>query len=219
VRGAISLTAPKVKEIACSSREFSRLLTPHYFNGGTMRILNVALDIVDTINEWCGRIFGFALVLLVFVVVYEVVMRYLFNRPTIWGMEISQMLMLISVCLGVGYTFLHSGHVKITILQDSFSSRTKAVIDGITYFVVLICASALIWYGFKIFWQNLIFNYHTSSAFAPPQWPAKMLVPVGGGLLALQCVAKLVRDWTMALKGKKLQSRWEKGEAPLCHNE
>jgi TRAP-type mannitol/chloroaromatic compound transport system permease small subunit len=217
VRGALSLTASKVREIACTSREFFRLLTPHYFNGGTMKILNVALDIVDTINEWSGRIFGLALVLLVFVVVYEVVMRYFFNRPTIWGMEISQMLMLISVCLGVGYTFLHGGHVRITILHDSFSPRTKAVIDGVTYFIVLMCAAVLIWYGFKIFWQNLIFNYRTSSAFEPPQWPAKMLVPVSGGLLALQCVAKLVRDWTMALRGKKLESRWEKGEGGL-HN-
>ena len=62
-----------------------------------MRIFNVALNIVDTINEWYGKIFGFPLVLVVFVVVYDVVLRYFFNRPTIGGMEISQMLMLIIV--------------------------------------------------------------------------------------------------------------------------
>jgi TRAP-type mannitol/chloroaromatic compound transport system permease small subunit len=59
-----------------------------------MKILTKFLDIIDNINEWLGNWFSLAIFLLMVVVTYDVVMRYFFNRPTDWGMEVNGFLML-----------------------------------------------------------------------------------------------------------------------------
>ena len=40
------------------------------------------LDSVNSINEWLGRVCGFLVVALMVYVVYQVMMRYVFNLPS-----------------------------------------------------------------------------------------------------------------------------------------
>ena len=50
-----------------------------------MRVLIKALRITDNINEWAGNIFKFLVIALMLFVSYDVIMRYVFLRPTEWG--------------------------------------------------------------------------------------------------------------------------------------
>jgi len=77
--------------------------------------------------------------------------------------------------------------------------------------LVLLVSIVLVWYGGKIFWRNLIYGFKTASAWAPLQWPTKMLVPISGLLLGFQCLAKLIRDWITVWSGVKLESKMVSG--------
>jgi TRAP-type mannitol/chloroaromatic compound transport system permease small subunit len=167
-----------------------------------MKKLTWFLNLIDYTNELCGRVISFVGIWLTFIVAFEVIIRYVFNRPTTWGMELSQMSMLVMICLGVGYTFLHDGHVRVTILYDMLSTKKRAILDLILYPLVLLVSIVLVWYGGKIFWQNLIYGFRTASAWAPLQWPTKLMVPIAGVLLGLQCLAKLIRDWIIVWTGE-----------------
>jgi len=177
-----------------------------------MKKLTWFLDAIDYINEWCGKVVSFIVIWLMLVVTFEVIARYVFNRPSIWGMEVSQMSMLAMICLGVGSTFLHDGHVRVTIFYDMLSPKKRAMLDLALYPLVLLVSVVLVWYGGKIFWQNLIYGFKTSSAWGPVQWPTKMMVPIAGALLGLQCLAKLIRDWIIAWSGVKLESKMLAGQ-------
>jgi TRAP-type mannitol/chloroaromatic compound transport system permease small subunit len=171
-----------------------------------MKNLTWFLHAIDYINEWCGRIVSFLPILLTGVVAFDVVARYFFNRPTIWAMEVSQMTMLIMICLGVGAVLLHDGHVKVSIIYDIISIKKRAMLDLAIYPLVMIVSFVLVWYGSKIFWQNLIYGFRTCSLWAPVQWPTKMMVPISGSLLGLQCLSKLIRSWIIVWSGVKVES-------------
>ena len=81
------------------------------------------LQFVDSINKWVGNIICYLVVVIMLTGVYEVVMRYFFNRPTIWVWEINGFLLCIFIALGGGYTLLVRGHVRVVVLSNVQLSR------------------------------------------------------------------------------------------------
>jgi TRAP-type mannitol/chloroaromatic compound transport system permease small subunit len=173
-----------------------------------MKMLSNFLFGIDFINEWLGRIVSFLCIVLMFTISYDVVMRYIFNDPTDWQMEMSQFLMLTMVCIGAGYTELHKKNVNVTLLHERWSPRTRAIVDLVTHQVAIVVILVLLWYGGQIFWQNYQYDFRTSSAWAPVQWPAKMMIPLAGILLGIQLIAKLIRCMVFAISGVELGSRY-----------
>ena len=181
-----------------------------------MKILVEFIDIIDRINERLGKIFGFLIVAMMIVIVYDICMRYFFTKPTSWGMELSTLLQVGVVFLGGGYCLLHGGHVKVDIVYGRFSPRRKAIIDLVTYLFLLALCVVLVWYGGRTAWDSLIGHKVSTSAWAPPLWPSQILIPIGGILIGFQGLAKWIRDWVTAITGvKKLESKVVRGEGGL----
>ena len=172
-----------------------------------MRRINRVLNIIDDINEWIGKAAAFLGIILMGIVVYEVIMRYFLNRPHIWAMEMCGFMLLGMTFFGGGYVLLHNGHVKVEILYDKFPPRVRALIDLITYPVLVFICIVLVWYGGEATYDSLIHSYRTHSAWAPIIWPSQMIVPIGGILIGLQFFAKWIRDFIMVIKGIKLETK------------
>jgi len=56
-----------------------------------LRFLTGFIGFVDKLNDRMGKIVGFLVYPIMLVLVFEVVMRYAFNRQTIWDHETSCM--------------------------------------------------------------------------------------------------------------------------------
>ena len=92
------------------------------------------LNLINFVNEKIVTHFACWLVFpLIFVVVYEVCARYLFNNPTNWAFDLSWMFCGAFVFLGGGYTLLHKGHVKVDLFYDRFPKRVQALINIVCY--------------------------------------------------------------------------------------
>lgn len=173
-----------------------------------MKGLQSCLHVIDSINEWTGRAVALLCVVMMFLITCDVILRYIFNSPLDWQMEVSQFLMLVMVCLGAGYTELYKEHVNVTLFYEKWSLRTRAVVDLITHPLAIVMIVLLILDGGQIFWQNYIHEFKTSSVWGPVQWPAKLMVPLAGFLLGIQIVAKLARAAVAVLRGEELRSRY-----------
>jgi len=167
-----------------------------------MNLIKKILHGIDVMNEWSGNIFKFLILLLTGIVVYDVFMRYVFNSPTIWGLEVSCMLLAAVTFLGAGFSFLHGVHVKVDIVYARWPRRTQAIIDVITAPFILATCFILLLFGFPVTLESFLHGKTTSSAWAPPLWISQILVPVGAILLGLQALGKWVRDLNIALTGK-----------------
>jgi TRAP-type mannitol/chloroaromatic compound transport system permease small subunit len=59
----------------------------------------------------------------------------------------------------------------------------------------------LVWSCWEYFLDSYQRREDASTIFAPPLWPIKFTLPLGGALLLLQGLVKLVRDLQLALSG------------------
>lgn len=156
---------------------------------------NSLLDLIDKLNDRVGSLASFVVPLLGFLILFEVIMRYAFNRPTIWVHDTSQFLFGAAYMLGAGYTLLLRGHVNMDMLYVRFSKKGKALADAATGVLVLAFLSVLVWQSGLMAWESVIFDEHlTQSVFEPPLYPIKIVFFLGCILFLLQALAHWVRD-------------------------
>ena len=66
--------------------------------------MNTVIRVIDKTNEWVGKAVSFLLIPLVLITAYEVVMRYIVERPTIWSWDLNIQIFAAIIMLGGGYT-------------------------------------------------------------------------------------------------------------------
>jgi TRAP-type mannitol/chloroaromatic compound transport system permease small subunit len=159
-----------------------------------MRILLAAMRFVDAFNDRLGRILSYAVLLMFLLVLSEVIRRYIFNAPTVWGQELTQLTFGVYVILSGGHIMRWGGHVNVDILYTKLKLRTKALIDICTSVLFFLFCGMLLIYGGSLALDSMSYWEHSISAWGPPLWPFKLMVPVGAVLILLQGTAKLIRD-------------------------
>ncbi len=157
------------------------------------RLVNV-LSAAENVNHWAGQITLYLVFILPAVMLYEVVLRYVFNSPTIWVFETSNFLFGGIIILGGGYLLLHKGHVSVDILYNRLSVRGRAILDLCTSPLFFLFVGVLMWQGIDMFWTSLSRWEHTPSVWAPLLWPVKLLIPVGCGLILIQLIVNFIKN-------------------------
>lgn len=157
-------------------------------------LLERSCDLIDRINAWAGLFWGFTIVVVTGVVLYEVVARTLFSAPTQWGNETTIYLSAMAYLMAGGYALLHRRHVRIDVIYEALSPRTRVRLDAFTFVFFLAYVLTLIWAGGADAWASFQMGETTSTPWNPPIWPVKLAIPAAGTLLLLQGIANLVRD-------------------------
>jgi TRAP-type mannitol/chloroaromatic compound transport system permease small subunit len=152
--------------------------------------VNAILKAVDNINDWVGKVLSFGVLLMFALVMIEVIRRYLFNSPTVWGNELTQLIFGVYIVLCGGYVLRWGGHVNVDIWYGRFSIKGRAIIDMITFSLFLMFCGMMLAYGGSLAWESL--------------YPVKLMIPTGAFLLLLQGIAKLVRDILTLLTAEKI---------------
>ena len=158
------------------------------------------LDRIDKINAWIGKIVSFMIPIVIGITVYEVVMRYVFNSPTIWVHETSDHLFAFSFLLGGAYTFSQGGHVKVDVLYNHFSERNKVILDICTSFFFFLFIGLLLWKGGEMAWESVRLLERSQTPWGPYVFQVYLAVPIAAFLMLLQGLAFLMRD-VRKLKG------------------
>ena len=150
---------------------------------------------INGLNERVGRWTSFLAIPLIVVVVYEVLMRYLFNSPTVWGFEATTFIYGMHFILGFAYTHKHDGHVAIDIFESRLQFRPRTILRVIVNLVLFVPTVVLLAVWSVIYastsWQNW---ERASTSWAPPLYPFKTIMAIGFILLFLQGIAKLIAD-------------------------
>jgi len=159
---------------------------------------------MDALSIWSGNIVSVINPVVVFFVVYEIFLRFVFNAPTIWANESTVYLSAIGYLMGGAYALYYRAHVSVDMLYLRFSPRTRAILNVITFFFTLIYLGALVWVGSKYAFESLKIREATGSPWNPPVYPLKIAIPVGSFLLLLQAIANFVRDLAFTVRGREL---------------
>ncbi len=157
---------------------------------------------IDAVNDWVGRIMSLFILLIFFLLILEVFQRYLFNAPSVWANELTQMLFGAYVVLSGGHILWRGGHVNVDIFYSRLSPKRKALVDVITSLLFFAFCVMMVYFGGSLALESLARWEHSQSAWNPPVYPVKLAIPIGAILLLLQGLAKLLRD-ILILSGRK----------------
>ena len=168
-----------------------------------MSKLDEFLLTIDTVNLWIGRFIAFVIPLIMLFASYEVIMRYVFNAPTIWVWDINKMLFAFITFMGAGYTLMKGGHIAVDVFYAKWSDRTKAVVDIVTFPLFIIFIGILLYTLGEFALVSIQEREVVSSAWAPPFYPLKIAMFVGTFLLFMQGFGKFLRDLRAAITPQK----------------
>lgn len=149
---------------------------------------------VDRANEWMGSLWGYSILLVTASVLYEVVARSLFDRPTIWSNETVIYVSAVAYLLGGAYAHLYHRHVRIDLIYDRLGPKARARLDLVTFVFFLLYVGALVWVGSQMAWDSFNQGETTGTPWNPLIWPVKLAIPFAALLLLLQGVANLLRE-------------------------
>ena len=147
-------------------------------------------------NEWLAKGSMYLILALVVVVCFDVLMRYLFNRPTTWSFEAALHLYAIAFLVSSGWVLSMQAHVKVDVLYVRFSPRKRAFINVIfcLLFLLPVCFF-LVKDGFDYAYASWkVGEVSRGSPLHEPVWVLKVFIPISFLMLGLQGIVELVKD-------------------------
>jgi TRAP-type mannitol/chloroaromatic compound transport system permease small subunit len=159
---------------------------------------------IDTISDRTGKTACWLAAILVGFISLEVIMRYLFNAPTMWNYETSMMMGGALFAMGWAYALRHHSHVRIDVIYSHLSPRVRAGIDTFGYILLFLPLMSM-FIGSSIAWMVTAWEVGEKSVetyWYPPMAPFRTWVAVGFILFFLQGTAQFVRDIHLFVKGK-----------------
>jgi TRAP-type C4-dicarboxylate transport system permease small subunit len=133
-----------------------------------------------------------ALAALAAVTVLDVAGRYLFNKPLLGAIEMSEFLMVFLSFGGLALAELRNGHITVDFFVGALPERARAWLEA---------AGALlgvVFWGF-VAWRATVHAARiwavgeVSANLAVPTWPFYLAVTVGCGLLAIALIGRVIR--------------------------
>ena len=121
----------------------------------------------------------------------DVVMRYVFNRPTTWGLEISEYLLLYITLLSLSYTLLVDRHVRVDLVVKRFSERNQEWLRLFSFFVCFLFGLILTWRTGETTLMVYREGWTSNSQLMLPLFPVYIIMPLGFGLFTLECLCKM----------------------------
>ncbi|MBS3779056.1 MAG: TRAP transporter small permease subunit [Desulfovermiculus sp.] len=158
---------------------------------------------IDWVQNWFGYLVAMLIFPLCAIMLYEVLMRYIFNKPTSWGFELTTYIYGIHFMLGLGYTLLYNNHVRVDVLVSLLSKRKQVIISLLCHLVLLLPVFALLCYAsFDYAWTSVMRDEHSWSSWGPALYPYKLLMSLGFFMFFIQGVSSFLKQ-IQGLRGKE----------------
>ena len=167
-------------------------------------LLTRSYKTIDRLNDLTGRLVSWITLLMVIVTCAVVLARYVFGAGSIALQESVMYMHGIVFMLGIAFTLKEQGHVRVDVLHEKFSSRTRTLIDiaGTVLFLLPVSIFILLT---SLDYVSFSWSLRESSAQPgglPGVFLVKTLIPVMAALLALQGIAEILRD-IVSLTGQR----------------
>lgn len=149
---------------------------------------------IDALNERIGRGVLWLVLVAVLISAGNAVMRKTFNLSSNAFLEVQWYLFSAVFLLCAGYTLLRDEHVRIDLISARSSPRARAWIDiAGTLLLLLPMTLILLRLSWPVFVDAWASSEVSGNAGGLLRWPAKLLMPAGFALLALQGISELVK--------------------------
>ena len=155
-----------------------------------MLIINKILDKTTNIIKW---ITGILLSIMLAITFIQVILRYVFNNPTMWAEEVTLTILLwfgyFAIAMGVG----DDSHMSIEFFYQTLSKPMRKILDIIKQIIMIGFSTLMVYYG-----NQMVQN--AQGKLLPASQISRIMIylplSIGGILMVLYSIAHLIRIFT-----------------------
>ena len=160
----------------------------------TSKLWTKANAVFDRILDITAFLGGALLVFLILSVCWEVVLRYFFNRPTVWVVEIAGYIVLWVPFLVSSWVLKRGAHIRMDLLISELSPKARAVFDTITFAIAAVICFIITWYGVVVVVDLYQTQFITQTFLRLLKWPIIAVIPLSTFLLFIEFLRKIGRS-------------------------
>jgi len=170
----------------------------------SMKFMSKFSKIVDDVQAWMAIPLKWGLVVFMALICFEVVMRYIFQSPTIWGLDFRQQIYAILIMVGSAYTLMVKGHVIVDAFTMHASFKGQKLIAMSMWLILYLPPMiVLTWTMYNLTVQSWKLFEGSGTIWNPPVYPLKTLLTISYANLVLQGFSELFKDFISYVKGSE----------------
>lgn len=139
-----------------------------------------------------GTISTLAILFIMVLTTIDVIFRYILGHPIKGAYEISEILFLGAVFLGLSYTQLHKEHVRVELLVSHIPRGPAFLLESCILLIGLFIYALLFWQGTEAFLESVKSGEYRWGLIPIPLWPARLTIPLGALTLCLKLIEEIV---------------------------
>jgi TRAP-type C4-dicarboxylate transport system permease small subunit len=120
--------------------------------------------------------------------------RYILDDPLPGVFELNEVLLVICVYMGITWTQMERGHIRVEVFLMRVSPRTRHMLNVLSWTVALIFVGILCYQSFQGFQDSFRIREFRWGSVQMPIWWAKGLVPIGCLMLCAQLVLDIWKE-------------------------
>jgi len=149
---------------------------------------------VDYISTKFGRAAMYSIFLMIATLLLGAVTRNILNIPLSWTVEMAQFIITGYYIVGGAYSIQLKEHVRMDLLYDRWSDRTKAKVDVCTNFFLLFYLITLLIGSISSTMYAIEYGQRNFSQWNPSMVPIKVIMVMGIVLMILQTISTFFKD-------------------------
>ncbi len=161
----------------------------------SVRFIHSIIRAADLVSNVTGRGVAWLTLAMVLVTCGIVIARYVFSFGSIALQESVMYMHGMVFMLGIGFTLKERGHVRVDLLYEKFSERTRTLVDIAGHLVFLLPVALFIFWA-SIDYVGFAWSLRESSAQPgglPGVYLLKTLIPAMALLLILQGLSEILK--------------------------
>ena len=148
---------------------------------------------VSLLSNFLQNLALVAFIILTFSVIYEVIARSIFNKPTIWSLEIVTYMISCVAFFGSAYVLRINKHLEINLFTKILPIKIRLFFNLIANIIAFIFCFIAFYYGCKLINLSYILGVVSVSELRVPLWIPQMTVPIGFFALSLEFLVRIFR--------------------------
>lgn len=153
---------------------------------------NPVLRAINGLTMASGYVSALAILAATFIIVEQVLVRYVLRAATIWQVEIAVYLLIAATFLGAPYGLKQNAHINIDMMVINLSKRVQKRFEIVTSLLAMLFCLFLTWRGCIMWWEAFEGGWKSSSLLSVPLIYPYALIPIGMALTSLQYIIRLM---------------------------
>lgn len=146
---------------------------------------------------WLSRATGYVTAAMLFgmllIICYDVMMRYVFNEPTIWVTDLSTYALIAISFMGLAYVLDKNGHIRVELLIANVSGPLRARLELVTGWIGVLFVFVATWQVVIMAYDSYASKIRSNSLLTTPIYLPQIPIVIGLFIFGAALLAEIYR--------------------------